>query len=205
MNPARVQLRESSVDNATGFGLRVREVFDRRSFPNDIAAGWVLRLDRGDLLDCCQVGCSALDRFCTVTTGVQKPVRVLPRKRAVATMLFTDPDGRVLVVKPTYKPRWELPGGAVEDGESPGTAASREVAEELGINRVPGVLLAVDYVPADAVRTEGLIVVFDGGTIDDPGMLRLPADELSGWAFVAPDQLGDYLPALQARRAAAGS
>jgi hypothetical protein len=35
-------------------------------------------------------------------------------------------------------------------------------------------------------------------------VLRLPADELSDWAFVAPDQLGDLLPPLQARRAAAG-
>jgi len=138
-----------------------------------------------------------------VTAGLQ-PVRGMPRKRAAATMLFTDPAGRVLVVKPTYKPRWELPGGAVEDGESPGTAAAREVAEELGIDRAAGVLLAVDYVPADSARTEGLIVVFDGGTIDDPGVLRLPADELSDWAFVAPDQLGDFLPPLQARRAAAG-
>ena len=103
-----------------------------------------------------------------MTAGLQ-PVHVMPRKRAAATMLFTDPAGRVLVVKPTYKPRWELPGGAVEDGESPGTAAAREVAEELGIDRAAGVLLAVDYVPADSVRTEGLIVVFDGGTIDDPG------------------------------------
>jgi ADP-ribose pyrophosphatase YjhB (NUDIX family) len=119
-------------------------------------------------------------------------------------MLFTDPDGRVLVVKPTYKPRWELPGGAVEDGESPATAVSREVAEELGIHYVPGVLLAVDYIPADEVRTEGLVVVFDGGMIEDPGLLRLPAEELSDWVFVAPDQLGDYLPVLQSRRAAAG-
>ncbi len=105
-----------------------------------------------------------------MTAGPQKPVRVLPCKRAVVTMLFTDPDGRVLVVKPTYKPRWELPGGAVEDGESPGTAASREVAEELGIHCVLGVLLAVDYIPADEVRTEGLVVVFDGGMIEDPGL-----------------------------------
>jgi 8-oxo-dGTP diphosphatase len=118
-------------------------------------------------------------------------------------MLFTDPDGQVLVVKPTYKPRWELPGGAVEDGESPRAAATREVSEELGIERAAGALLAVDYVPAEGARTEGLIVVFDGGAIDDPGRLRLPADELSAWAFVEPERLAEHLPALQARRARA--
>jgi len=60
-------------------------------------------------------------------------------------------------------------------------------------------------VPADAsrARTDGLILVFDGGVIDDPRVLRLPADELSAWEFVEPDRLGDYLPALQTRRAVA--
>ena len=139
-----------------------------------------------------------------MTTGVQQAVRVPPLKRSAATMLFTDAAGRVLVVKPTYKPRWELPGGAVEDDESPGAAATREIAEELGIDRPAGALLALDYVPGAAGRTEGLVVVFDGGTITDPAALRLPADELSDVAFVAADRLGDYLPPLQARRAVAG-
>jgi 8-oxo-dGTP pyrophosphatase MutT (NUDIX family) len=128
------------------------------------------------------------------------PADRLPRKRAAATMLLTDRDGRVLVVKPTYKPGWELPGGAVEDGESPRAAAVREVAEELGIQRAAGALLAVDYVPAGEGRTEGLIVVFDGGVLADPGHLRLPADELSDWAFVEPHRVARCLPALQARR-----
>jgi 8-oxo-dGTP diphosphatase len=120
-------------------------------------------------------------------------------------MLLTDREGRVLVVDPTYKPRWELPGGMVEEDESPGTAVVREIAEELGIERAAGRLLAVDYVPAGSSRTgvEGLILVFDGGVIDDPGPIRLPADELSAWEFVEPERLGDYLTALLARRAVA--
>ena len=129
----------------------------------------------------------------------------LARKRAAATLLITDPGGRVLVVDPTYKPRWELPGGAVEADESPRDAAVREVVEELGIHRNPGRLLALDYVPADPDRgrTEGLIVVFDGGVVTDPATLRLPPDELSEHAFVDPAELHHYLPALQTRRALA--
>ncbi len=136
-------------------------------------------------------------------TADEQAKRVLPQKRSAATMLFTDLAGQVLVVKPTYKPRWELPGGAVEHDESPGVAARREVAEELGVEREPGRLLAVDYVSASATRTEGLIVVFDGGTIAGLSELRLPADELSEAAFVAVAELGRYLPDLQSRRAAA--
>ncbi|WP_211367253.1 NUDIX domain-containing protein [Pseudonocardia kunmingensis] len=127
----------------------------------------------------------------------------LPRRRMAASMLLTDPAGAMLIVKPTYKPGWEIPGGAVEDGESPRVAAVREVAEELGIARTPGALLVIDHVPADRQRTEGLIVVFDGGQIDDPSTLVLAYAELSEYAFVTPDRLGDHLPPLQNRRALA--
>lgn len=135
--------------------------------------------------------------------GVPVDYAVLPRKRAVATVLFTDVLGGVLVVKPTYKPGWELPGGAVEDGESPGRAAVREVAEELGMQVPLGHLLAVDYVPSVGARTEGVVVVFDGGVLEDSARIRLAADELSEWTFAEPARLGGYLPALQHRRAVA--
>jgi 8-oxo-dGTP pyrophosphatase MutT (NUDIX family) len=55
--------------------------------------------------------------------------------------LFRDEDGRVLLEDPTYKPTWDLPGGAVEKEESPYAACRREVAEELGLDRPPGRVL----------------------------------------------------------------
>jgi 8-oxo-dGTP diphosphatase len=53
--------------------------------------------------------------------------------RVAAGVLFRDAVGRVLLVKPTYKDGWEIPGGYVEAGESPRAAAAREVKEELGL------------------------------------------------------------------------
>lgn len=135
------------------------------------------------------------------------PVRVHPRKRAAATVLFTDGRDQVLVVKPTYKQGWELPGGAVEDNESPRQAAVREVLEELHLDCVPGRVLALDYVSAAAssAGTEGLVVVFDGGTLaGDAAALQLAPDELSAAMFADAVALEQHLPALQARRAAAG-
>ncbi|HEY9339368.1 MAG TPA: NUDIX hydrolase, partial [Kribbella sp.] len=42
-----------------------------------------------------------------------------------AGVLFRAVDGRVLLVEPSYKPNWEIPGGAVEADESPWAAAAR--------------------------------------------------------------------------------
>jgi len=77
---------------------------------------------------------------------------------------------------------------------SPRVGAVREVTEELCIARVPGALLVVDHVPAAERRTEGLIVVFDGGQIDAHSTLVLAYAELSEYVLVTPDRLGDYLP-----------
>jgi 8-oxo-dGTP pyrophosphatase MutT (NUDIX family) len=138
-----------------------------------------------------------------VTATASGSLRVLPRKRAAATVLFTDPGGRVLIVKPTYKPRWEMPDGAVEDEESPRQAAVREVLEELRLACLPGPLLALDYVSAAASSTgvEGLVVVFDGSVLtEDPATLQLAADELSAAMFVDAVELEQHLLSLQARR-----
>ena len=81
---------------------------------------------------------------------------------------------------------------------------AREVDEELGLRRSPVAgLPACCGLRTCRRRTEGLVVVFDGGVIENPEEIRLRAEELSDSAFVEPVQLGSYLPALQTRRAVA--
>jgi ADP-ribose pyrophosphatase YjhB (NUDIX family) len=99
----------------------------------------------------------------------------LPRKRMAAGVLFRDTDNRVLLLEPSYKPNWEIPGGAVEADEAPWTAAARELAEELGLHRPVGRLLVVDYVRTQTVRPEGVIFVFDGGLLTEA--------EIAGFVF----------------------
>ena len=132
-------------------------------------------------------------------------VRSLPRKRMAAGALFFDSASRILLVDPVYRDTWDLPGGAVEAEESPYAACRREVAEELGLDRPPGRVLAVDWVPSRRLRPEGLVVVYDGGTLGTAEIdaITLPEDELAGFAFVATDELAARATPLVGRRIAA--
>ncbi|MEV4629618.1 NUDIX hydrolase [Micromonospora sp. NPDC049523] len=133
-------------------------------------------------------------------------IAALPRKRMGSGVLIRHPrDDRVLLVEPTYKDDWEIPGGAVEADESPYTAAARELTEELGLVVAPGRLLVVDWVAPRDGRTEGVMFVYDGGTIDSvrAAEIVVPPGELHGWAWSTPEQAGQRLSPLLARRVAA--
>lgn len=114
----------------------------------------------------------------------------LPRKRISAGCLLYDENGRILLVDPTYKKFWEIPGGTVEAGESPWEACTREIAEELGLDIKPTRLLCVDYSGETSTRTESLNFIFDGGilTPDDLERIVLPAKELRAFRLVAPEE-----------------
>ena len=43
------------------------------------------------------------------------------------------PDGRILLVKASYRWRWGMPGGLLDTGEAPADAAIRETKEETGL------------------------------------------------------------------------
>ena len=129
-------------------------------------------------------------------------VASLARKRMAAGALFRDADGRVLLVDPVYKDTWDLPGGAVEAEESPHAACRREVAEELGLDRPPGRVLAVDWVPSRPGRPEGVVVVYDGGVmpVADIDAIVLGDWELAGFAFTEPGDVACLVTPLLARR-----
>ena len=126
----------------------------------------------------------------------------LPGKRMGAGLLLRDQQGRPLLVEPTYKTDWEIPGGAVEANESPYECVVREVREELGIPVAPGRLLVVDYQHHEPHRTESLMFVFDGGVLDNQTLaqMSLADEELKSYAFTEPDRLAHLTSARLARR-----
>jgi 8-oxo-dGTP diphosphatase len=128
----------------------------------------------------------------------------LPTMFGSAAALFSDPVGRVLLVKPNYRDHWSLPGGIIEHGEPPHVGCRREVAEELGLDIAPERLLAIDWTPPAGVRPRAMVAfIFDGGILSEHAPIRLQEEELDGYRFVEPGELADYLPAFLATRVSA--
>ncbi|GAA3610575.1 NUDIX hydrolase [Microlunatus ginsengisoli] len=123
--------------------------------------------------------------------------------RVAAGVLFRDDRDRVLLVKPTYKDGWEIPGGYVEQGESPLAAALREVREELGASLEVGELLVLDWAPHPA-EGDKLLIIFSGRHLTDAEVaaLDLKTSEISEARFFDVDQLGELMPDRLARRVA---
>ena len=122
------------------------------------------------------------------------------RPRMAAGALLRDYDGCVLLVRPTYKPGWDIPGGMVEPGESPAQACVREVREELGLDVHPGRLLVVDWAP-HPLEGDKVLWIFDGGelpwSLSDLDLRREEIAEVR-WAHAA--LLHRYTPDRLARR-----
>jgi ADP-ribose pyrophosphatase YjhB (NUDIX family) len=116
--------------------------------------------------------------------------------------LFRDGSGRVLLVKPTYKEVWEIPGGVIEPGEAPRVCCRRELHEELGLELEIGRLLVIDWLPPAPPAPDGWMFVFDGGVMlpEVAGRIRLCPDELLEWRFVELTGLDGYVSESKARR-----
>lgn len=117
------------------------------------------------------------------------------RKRVAADVLIRDRSGRVLLVDPTYKAGWDLPGGMAEANEPPRTAAARELREELGLSLPVGRLLLLDWAPPRDPWDDQLVFIFDGGTLsaEQPTTLPTTDPELAAAEFVSLADAADRL------------
>ena len=121
--------------------------------------------------------------------------RTQPRKRVAADVLIRDDSGRILLVDPSYKPDWDLPGGMAEANEPPFDAAGREVHEELGVEVTLGPLLVVDWVAPHGPWDDLLMFLFDGGVLPSrqQQQIRLRDGELNAFRFCPPDDASRLL------------
>ena len=105
-------------------------------------------------------------------------------------MIF-DRAGRLLILKPSYKKGWTIPGGQVDaNGESPWEACRREAFEECGVELQHGRLACVDFLRPKPDRPGGVRFLFDCGTASDRalGAIRLQEAEIEDHRLVEPDE-----------------
>jgi 8-oxo-dGTP pyrophosphatase MutT (NUDIX family) len=105
-----------------------------------------------------------------------------PLVPASAGAMIFDRAGRLLILKPTYKSGWTIPGGVMEaDGESPWQACRREVREETGLDVTSGRLACVDFRRPKPGNPGGIRFLFDCGRLSDAALkaVTLQAEEIS--------------------------
>ena len=114
----------------------------------------------------------------------------LPAIPVSAGALIFDRAGRLLILKPTYKTGWTIPGGVMEnDGETPWDACQREVREECGIELRSGRLACVDFRSGRPGHPGGIRFLFDCGPADDAALaaIKLQPEEIAEHRFVPLD------------------
>jgi 8-oxo-dGTP diphosphatase len=93
----------------------------------------------------------------------------------------------LLLVRPSYRGGWHLPGGGVRRGEKPEAAARRELAEEIG-------LTAPTLLPAGVIRgRRGQVHFFELRLVEEPE-LRLDNREIIAARLTLPNELRSMVP-----------
>src|SRR5438477_3550893 len=109
---------------------------------------------------------------------------MLPAIPASAGALIFDRKGRLLIVKPTYKSGWTIPGGVMEaDGETPWEACRREVAEECGLQAGAGRLVCMDFRRPRPGKPGGIRYLFDCGAFSDADLAGI---------VVQPEEISEH-------------
>ncbi|MBU6427215.1 NUDIX hydrolase [Patescibacteria group bacterium] len=127
----------------------------------------------------------------------------LPKKRMGAGALFLNDDEEVLIVKPSYKDHWSIPGGTVDDNESPKAACIREIKEEINLDASHVTFLCVDYSPRESdEKNESLRFIFYAGVLTDSEISNIKLDnkELVEFRFAPVSEAEKLLGHKLARR-----
>jgi 8-oxo-dGTP pyrophosphatase MutT (NUDIX family) len=137
-----------------------------------------------------------------------RPPPGVPRIPASAGALIFNASGRLLILKPSYKKGWTIPGGQIDaDGESPWEACRRETLEECGLVVERGRLICVDFLRPRPSRPGGVRFLFDCGSVGDEQLaaIRLQEGEIEDHRFAELAEATELLSGPLRRRVSAAA
>jgi 8-oxo-dGTP pyrophosphatase MutT (NUDIX family) len=138
-----------------------------------------------------------------------RPAPPIPALPVSAGALIFDKAGRLLILKPTYKSGWTIPGGVMEaDGETPWEACRREVREETGIDVRAGRLACMDFRRPRPGKPGGIRFLFRCGPLGRRQLatIAVQPEEIAEYKIVAlPEALRLLRPPIRRRVRAASS
>lgn len=135
-------------------------------------------------------------------------VELVPRLPVSAGALIYNRQAGLLILKPTYKKGWTIPGGQLEEsGETPWEGCRREVYEECGLQIETARLTCVDFKRPRPDKPGGLRILFDCGQLPDSQLaaLRIDHEEIAEHRFANAAEAASLLSGPVSRRVQAAS
>lgn len=119
--------------------------------------------------------------------------KALPKKKMGAGVLLFNDNDEILIVRPSYKDHWSIPGGVVDENESPREAGLRETKEEVGVNLDDIKFLCVEYTRKN--KDENLFFLFGGGKLNSRQIdeIRTDPDEIREFRFAKIEEAAELI------------
>jgi 8-oxo-dGTP diphosphatase len=113
-----------------------------------------------------------------------------PKRLSSGAMMLENERCELLVIKANYKNYWTLPGGIIDQGETPKQAAIRETSEEVGVlldSAKVKFVAVVDRISSDAHTYQFIFKApVAAGAFES---IALQASEIDEYAFVSKAQV----------------
>jgi len=125
-------------------------------------------------------------------------MHTLPAKRIGGVLMIYNSKGQVLLQKPSYRKNvWQVPGGVVEESETPLTGAVREIKEELGLDipKEDVKFEGIFHIPAHGAYPDFLNTVFSTQLNDEQvKSIDFRKEEIEDIMFVDLEEMENYMP-----------
>lgn len=110
-------------------------------------------------------------------------MQTLHKRVASVGLLLENVAGELLIVKAHYKHHWSIPGGVIDEGETPLEAAVRETQEEIGVQIDPKTVAFVAVVNRTGPVFDTFQFVFKA-PMPERATIHLSQTEIDDYVFV---------------------